>query len=555
MMHESRRGHLQRSTRRTCQTTGGRSSDPIQPLSVSKWTAITMNTRCVLFPLLSALLILSGFFFLPAGFAATITVNSVADNTTGSDASCTLREAVENANNDSDTTGGDCTAGSGADTIQFDTSTAGSTINLSEIGSATYGNSSLAITSEVIITGPSDSGIALDASTQEMRILYVNSSGDLSLSDLTLTGGNARGGNGGGSYGGQGGGGAGMGGAIFVNEGTVNIQRVTLTGNQAIGGAGRTPTSGFCGSASGGGPNGGSAGSPNFTSNGSPAGDGGDGGFGGGGGGGGCAYGGEAGDGGDGGFGGGGGSGGGNNGGGGTPGAYGQAGVGGEDGSTGTDVSGGTSGDGAGYGGAIFNKSGTVTVRNSTLSGNTAEAGGAGASSGGGAIFNYNGNLLVVNCTVNNNTAAQGGGIGTLGDAATAIAIVRNTIIANSPPGVNDFMGGPINGGTSTTLGVGNLMESHFGFSGTVAYTTDPNLNPLADNGGPTQTHSFAGPSDAIDGGNNAFAASLTTDQRGYVPRIVNGTVDIGAYEEGAAAPAQPSRSTPGINLLLTSDE
>ncbi len=67
--------------------------------------------------------------------------------------------------------------------------------------------------------------------------------------------------------------------------------------------------------------------------------------------------------------------------------------MGGEDGSTGTDVSGGTSGDGAGYGGAIFNKSGTVTVRNSTLSGNTAEAGGAGASSGGGAIFNYNGNL------------------------------------------------------------------------------------------------------------------------------------------------------------------
>ena len=506
-------------------------------------------------PFPAALLIACGFFLPQAGFAATITVNSAADNSTGSDASCTLREAVANANDDSDTTCGDCTAGSGTDTIVFDESIAGSTIALSETGSTAYGNSALAITSEVTLTGLSDSGIVLDASAQEMRIFYVSSTGTLTLSDLTLTGGVARGGAGSGSYGGQGGGGAGMGGAIFVNEGTLGIHRVTLTGNQAIGGVGRVPTIGYCGSGGGGSPNGGSGGNPSFTNDGSPAGDGGNGGFGGGGGGGGCAWGGEAGDGGDGGFGGGGGSGGGNNGGSGTPGAGGLRGVGAEDGSPGTSVSGGTGGDGAGFGGAVFNKEGNVTVNNSTLSGNTAQGGGAGASGGGGAIMNYNGLLTVLNCTVNDNTADQGGGIGSLGDGATAIAVIKNSILANSPPGARDFFGGPINGGNSITAGVGNLMEDRLGFTGTVSYTTDPNLNPLADNGGPTQTHSFAGPSDAIDGGDNAAAAALTTDQRGYLPRDVNGTVDIGAYEEGASAPSRPSQAVPGVNLLLIGED
>lgn len=51
--------------------------------------------------------------------AATIQVNSNADNTTAADGNCTLREAVANANSDSDTTSGDCVAGSGTDTITF----------------------------------------------------------------------------------------------------------------------------------------------------------------------------------------------------------------------------------------------------------------------------------------------------------------------------------------------------------------------------------------------------------------------------------------------------
>ena len=59
----------------------------------------------------------------------------------------------------------------------------------------------------------------------------------------------------------------------------------------------------------------------------------------------------------------------------------------------------------------------------------------------------------------------------------------------------------------------------------------------MADNGGPTQTIALLSNSPAIDAGSNALAVDpqgdpLTTDQRGTgYPRIVHGTVDIGAFE------------------------
>ena len=68
---------------------------------------------------LFALLLVAGLSIrgTPVALAAGISVDSTADNLTGADGLCTLREAITNANTDSDTTGGDCTAGSGADTI------------------------------------------------------------------------------------------------------------------------------------------------------------------------------------------------------------------------------------------------------------------------------------------------------------------------------------------------------------------------------------------------------------------------------------------------------
>ena len=65
---------------------------------------------------------------------ATITVNSNSDVAVGGDGFCTLREAIENANNDSQLNGsiaGDCAAGGAeVDTIQFNIGTGTPTINL-----------------------------------------------------------------------------------------------------------------------------------------------------------------------------------------------------------------------------------------------------------------------------------------------------------------------------------------------------------------------------------------------------------------------------------------
>jgi hypothetical protein len=57
-------------------------------------------------------------------------------------------------------------------------------------------------------------------------------------------------------------------------------------------------------------------------------------------------------------------------------------------------------------------------------------------------------------------------------------------------------------------------------------------LGPLADNGGPTQTHALLPGSPAIDAGDNT--ACPATDQRG-VTRPLGAACDIGAYEFGDA--------------------
>ena len=76
--------------------------------------------------------------------------------------------------------------------------------------------------------------------------------------------------------------------------------------------------------------------------------------------------------------------------------------------------------------------------------------------------------------------------------------------------------------------------------TGTIDAPLDAVLGPLADNGGPTQTHALLSGSPAIDAGNNSLAVDfdgnqLLTDQRGTgFDRIFDGTVDIGALEFGA---------------------
>ena len=87
------------------------------------------------------------------------------------------------------------------------------------------------------------------------------------------------------------------------------------------------------------------------------------------------------------------------------------------------------------------------------------------------------------------------------------------------------------------TGGSGGLAN---GIDGNMVGVANPGArrSGLANNGGPTQTIALLAGSPAIDAGSNALAVDpttgspLTTDQRGAgFPRIINGTVDIGAFE------------------------
>jgi hypothetical protein len=477
-----------------------------------------------------------------------------------------LRAAVNAANN----------AG-GTNVITFASSIAGQTITLlnnDTYNPITFGPSALVIAAgdNLTIQGDSGKGITLYGDGAH-RIFAVEGGGSLNLVNATITGGLARGGNGGsGASFGGGGGGAGMGGAIFVNQNAVlTIQQSTLTGNTASGGAGGSVHSGGYGGGGGGGLagdggsaggslSGGNGGGPLGGTGGAALTPGGSGAFGSGGGGGGLGA-----AGGNGGFGGGGASMGalaaytnpptslgGFGGGGGYNRYYSGGAV-----TNGAGGFGGGSarfpnagGGGAGMGGAIFNRGGTVTLINDTLTRNNALGGlgGAGIANAGkglgGAIFSVNGKLTVDDSTLSGNTVfngssalGRGGDIfnGTYG-SGTGSLYLNNSILAGSPAAAFDFYQTRIYGsGNLLNGGNGSLVQTHGGAFLAINYISKaPMLYALASNGGPTQTMAEQGGSPCIDAGVNfAIPAGATTDQRGFI-RVVNGTVDIGAYESAA---------------------
>jgi hypothetical protein len=200
------------------------------------------------------------------------------------------------------------------------------------------------------------------------------------------------------------------------------------------------------------------------------------------------------------------------------------------------------SGNSAGFGvGGGISNSGSLTVSSSTLSGNSTYY-------GGGGIFT-NGSLTVSNSTLSGNYAygnypyLYGGGI-YLG----LPALLHNTLIAGNfrGPTTRDDVYGSLNPDSDYNLiGDGTGMTGlHNGVNGNLVGSADnpidPLLGPLADNGGPTLTHALLSGSPAIDAGNNAYATEW--DQRGPgFRRIVNGVIDIGAFEVQAHAHSRPT--------------
>ena len=117
-------------------------------------------------------------------------------------------------------------------------------------------------------------------------------------------------------------------------------------------------------------------------------------------------------------------------------------------------------------GGGVFNFFGTLTLINSTLSGNAA------FDSGGGVFNTANALLTLINSTISGNSAPVGGGVANQGNAT----VTNSTLSGNSVGGSG---GGVINGGnltvTNSTLS-GNSATAGGGVANTGAITLNRTL-------------------------------------------------------------------------------
>jgi len=184
-----------------------------------------------------------------------------------------------------------------------------------------------------------------------------------------------------------------------------------------------------------------------------------------------------------------------------------------------------------GLGAGVFNN-GTLTIINSTISGNY-------AGSTGGGIYTQ-GDLILINSTISDNHAVGAGSDAGGIRVAAGNTTRKNTIIAlNTSAGSNPNMFVDI-GGSVTETGyniVGINSQSFVPSTGDQFGVTagQLQLGPLQDNGGQTMTHALLSGSVAIEAG-NSFGYNI--DQRGFARPVDSSVItnvgdgsDIGAYE------------------------
>lgn len=188
-------------------------------------------------------------------------------------------------------------------------------------------------------------------------------------------------------------------------------------------------------------------------------------------------------------------------------------------------------------GGALYNNQGEMEIMTSTISRNES------ALSGGG-IYNDNGNISLMRSTIAENTSGNnGGGIyntGNLDMNALTIAYnsavgngggimstvnsnIKNTIIAENTANV-----GIDASGTYTSQGynlIGNDDEATYQTSTGDVVNANPNLGPLQNYGGPTETVALLLGSICVDAGDSI---DLFNDQRDY---SLSNSRDMGAFE------------------------
>jgi CSLREA domain-containing protein len=168
-----------------------------------------------------------------------------------------------------------------------------------------------------------------------------------------------------------------------------------------------------------------------------------------------------------------------------------------------------------------------LTITNSTISGNI-------VSGGDGGAIDVEGDVTLLNTTIAQNQATIGGGVSLNGGTLTT----RNTLYSNNTFG---DCGGNLADLTSQGGNLSSDTSCSAGFDGPGDIIDGAtNLGPLADNGGPTETHALLAGSEAIDA---AVAGFPPTDQRG-VARPLGAGADIGSFEAAAAPVLLPTTTS-----------
>jgi predicted outer membrane repeat protein len=226
----------------------------------------------------------------------------------------------------------------------------------------------------------------------------------------------------------------------------------------------------------------------------------------------------------------------------------------------GSTISGNTADDDGG-GVVFYDSRGTIRVNRTTISGNTATDDGGGAylydvayDRPGGLYYGpiNEGSAHFNDSTIASNSAAEGGGIFNFEDDV----LLRNTIVADNTNG-DLAEAAVVNSQTflldfSLIENVAPSADTEDKTEGSNIIGQDPQLGPLADNGGPTQTHAPAFTSPVVDQG----SSNALVDQRYFLrpfdqpdraqPNLPGADAsDIGAVEL-QAAPPQPQGSCNG---------
>ena len=212
-------------------------------------------------------------------------------------------------------------------------------------------------------------------------------------------------------------------------------------------------------------------------------------------------------------------------------------------------ISGNTTWGAGSYGGGAA-VTGDVTMIQSTISGNEIHT------NFGGGIWTT-GTVTIIQSTVTGNIAGNGGGIFQLNTALNRALSITGSIISGNGIGAGgDLVPDPdstltvnhslIGTGVSPTSGGNNIQ------------TDNPELGPLTENGGPTQTHAPLAGSPAIDAGDPLAVAGTggvpLFDQRGNnFGRVQNGRIDMGALEvrEMLSADFDSDGFINGLDFLL----